>query len=185
MEFFTEGEVRGWCASRGLEINGSRFLKYDSEKLHCFSISLEEKAMRVIVLADYLVPTWPDVPFTGALLWIRERGIGLDFSENASAMMFQQMRLAKGESKPLEEIPGQLFAANELVEFHSYFILSLLFGWDAFVVPEGNDYFIFVSHDGIVEVVSRSTQTLEELQQRVSDWNPKPDDSWYPRLAGL
>lgn len=185
MEFFTGEQVRVWCSARGLEINESRFLNYGTENLCCFSISVEEKASRVIALADYLVPTWPDVPFAGALLWIRERGVGSDFSENAGAMMLQQMRKANGATKPLGDFPGQLFAADELVEFHSYFLLPLLFGWDAFVVPEGEDYFLFVSHDGIVEVVSRRTETLEELRQRVSDWNPKPDDRWYPRLAGL
>jgi hypothetical protein len=185
MKLFTNEEVRVWCEDRGLKINGSRFLNYGSEKLHCLSISLEEKSSRVIALADYLVPTWPDVPFAGALFWIRERGVWGDFSENAGAMMLQQMLMAKGETKPLAEFPGQLFAADELVEFHSYFLLPLLFGWDAFVVPERKDYFIFVSHDGIVEVVSRNAEILEELRQRVIDWNPKPDDHWYPRLAGL
>jgi hypothetical protein len=185
MKFLTKEEVRIWCAARSLEINNSRFLNYGTENLYCFSISLEEKASRVIALADYLVPTWPEVPFAGALLWIRERGVGSDFSENAGAMMLQQMRAANGATKPLGDFPGQLFAGDELVEFHSYFLLPLLFGWDAFVVPEGKDYFLFVSHDGIVEVVSRRAEILAEVRQRVSDWNPKPDDRWYSRLAGL
>ena len=185
MDFVTDEQIRGWCAARNLNMNSSRFLNYGPENLYCISISLEEKASRVVALADYLVPTWPDVPFAGALLWIRERGVGGDFSENAGAMMLQQMRMASGATKPLKEFPGQLFNADELVEFHSYFLLPLLFGWDAFVVPEGKDFFLFVSHDGIVEVVSRRAETLEEVRQRVSDWNPKPDDRWYPRLAGL
>jgi hypothetical protein len=185
MELRTNDQVRVWCSARDLEINDSRFLRYRSGDLYCFSISLEEKPSRVIALADYLVPTWPDVTFAGALLWIRERGVWGDFSENAGAMMLQQMRMANGATEPLEEFPGQLFAADELVEFHSYFLLPLLFGWDAFVVPEGKDYFLFVSHDGIVEVVSRRAEILEELRERVSDWNPKPDASWYPKLAGL
>lgn len=185
MELRTNDQVQVWCSARDLEINDSRFLRYSSGDFYCFSISLEEKPSRVIALADYLVPTWPDVTFSGALLWIRERGVWGDFSENAGAMMLQQMRTANGATEPLEDFPGQLFAADELVEFHSYFLLPLLFGWDAFVVPEGKDYFLFVSHDGIVEVVSRRAETLEELWRRVSDWNPKPDDRWYPRLAGL
>jgi hypothetical protein len=185
VNFLTIEEAKSWCQAHGLKVTADRYLHYEPENPHCFTIGLEEKPSRVIALADYLVPTWEDVPFEGALLWIRERGVWGDFSENAGAMMLQQMRLAKGESKPLGEFPGQLFAADELVEFHSYFLLPLLFGWDAFVVPEGKDYFLFVSHDGIVEVVSRRAETLEELRQRVSDWNPKPDDRWYPRLAGL
>jgi len=98
--------------------------------------------------------------------------------------MLQQMRMADGATKLSGEFPGQLFAADELVEFHSYFLLPLLFGWDAFVVPEGTDHFLFVSHDGLVAAVSRGGEALEELRQRVADWNPKRDDRWYPRLAG-
>jgi hypothetical protein len=185
MKLFTAEEVRAWCGAHDLEINSNRFLNYGTENLYCFSISLEEKASRVIALADYLVPTWPDIPFAGALLWIRERGMWGDFSENTGAMMLRQMRMANGATKPLEGFPGQLFAADELAEFHSYFLLPLLFGWDAFVIPEGKDYFLFVSHDGIVEVVSQKAGTLEELRLRVSNWNPKSDNRWYPGLAGL
>lgn len=67
MRFLTSGEAREWCSAQGLKMTSERFLYYEGES-RCFSVGLEEKPSRVIALADYLVPTWEDVPFRGALL---------------------------------------------------------------------------------------------------------------------
>ena len=179
MTFLTIEEVRTWCGTHGLKVAASGYVHYDLKNPYCFSVGLEDKPSRVIALADYLVPTWKDIPFGGALLWIRERGIWGDYSENTGAMIFQQMRFAKGEREPLEKRPGQLFGSEEVFEMHSYFVIPLLFGWDAFLVPEDKDYFLFVSHDGVVGVVSRTQETYEGLYQRVRDWGPREDKHWY------
>lgn len=183
MQFLTTEEAKSWCQARALKVTADRYLNYEPDSPHCVTVGLEEKPSRVIALADYLVPTWEDVPFKGALLWIREWGVWGDYSEKTGAMIVKQMRLAEGESEPLEKRPGHLFGPDEVFEMHSYFVIAMLFGWDAFVVPENGDYFIFVSHDGVAEVVGRTAEKAEELRQRVRDWNPKEDKSWYPRIA--
>ena len=80
--------------------------------------------------------------------------------------------------------PGHTFGSEELFEMHSYFVVPLLFGWDAFLVPEGKDYFLFVSHDGVVGVVSRSRETHDELYKRVGHWKPKEEEHWYLKNVG-
>lgn len=92
-----------WCEAHGLNVTADRYLHYEQENPYCFTVGLEEKPSRVIALADYLVPTWTDESFEGAFLWIRERGVWGDYSENTGAMILQQMRLAKGESETLEK----------------------------------------------------------------------------------
>lgn len=185
MKFLTAEECIHWCEARGLKVTEDRYLHYGLESSHCFSVGLEEKPSRVIVLADYLVPTWKDVSFEGALLWIRERGIWGDFSEKTASTIFQQMRSAKGETELLERRPGHLFGPEEVFQMHSYLAIPLLFGWDAFLVPEGKDYFLFASHDGVVGVVCRTQKTYEELYHRVRDWNPREEKHWYlKRTAG-
>lgn len=179
MRFLTVEEVQKWCNAHGLRVSADRFLYYDDESKYCFSIGLEHKSSRVIALADYLVPTWKDESFEGALLWIRQRGIWGEFSENTGAMIVQQMRLGKGETKSLQERPGHLFSSQELFEMHSYLVIPMLFAWDAFLIPEGKDYFLFVSHDGVVGVVSRTQLTSEQLYQRVLDWSPREAREWY------
>lgn len=185
MKLLTTEETRVWCEAHGLKVTADLYLHYEVENPHCFTIGLDDKPSRVIALADYLVPTTQEeVPFGGALLWIRERGVWGDFSENTGAMIVQQMRLAKGETQPLEERPGHLFGPEEAFEMHSYFVLPLLFGWDAFLIPPGKSYFFFVSHDGVVGVVSRTQETHEELYQRVHDWSPREDTAWYLKHVG-
>jgi len=179
MKFLTTDEVRMWCEVHKLGITPHRFLDYDETNSFCLSIVLEGKPHQVIALADYLVPTWKDVPFHGALLWVRERGIWGDFAENTGAMIFEQMRLARGEKRTLRESPGYLFEATELIEMHSYFVVPLLFGWDAFLIPEGSDYFLFVSHHGVVQMVCRTQPTYDQLRRRLHAWNPK-EDKTYP-----
>jgi hypothetical protein len=180
MKFLTLEEVRKCCESYGIKITSNRFLKYETENPTCLSIGLEEKPSRVIALADYLVPTWDEIPFRGALLWIRSWDVWGDFSEKTASMIIQQMRLARGGTEALADRPGHQFGFAELFEMHSFFVIPLLFGWDAFLIPDGGDYFLFVSHDGVVEVVSRTPQMLDELRHRLRDWNPKTDKTWYP-----
>lgn len=182
LKFFTTEETKSWCETHGLKVTDNRFLHYENQ--HCITIVLKEEPSRVIALADYLVPTWEDVPFEGALLWIRQRGVWGDHSEKTGAMIVQLMRLAKGEVESLEVRPGHLFGPEELFEMHSHFVIPMLFGWDAFLVPENPDYFVFVSHDGVVEVVSRTAEKAEELRVRLRSWNPREDKTWYSQLVG-
>jgi hypothetical protein len=184
MKFLTAEEAKTWCHARGLRVTTDQYLQYQSDNPHCFSVGLEEKPSRVIALADYLVPTWEERPFDGALLWIRERGVWGDHSEKIATMIVDQMRFANGQRESLEDRPVQLFASEEMIEMHSYFVIPLLFGWDAFLIPEGREYFVFVSHDGVAEVVSRTAETAEELRERLRNWNPQENTNWYSRIAG-
>jgi len=183
MKFLTTEEVRTWCGAHGLRVTSNRFLDYGAENIHCFSVGLEIQPSRVIALANYLVPTWGEVAFDGALLWIRERVWG-EYSEKIGTLIIEQMRLGNGETEPLEKRPGHSFGPGELFEMHSYFVVPLLFGWDAFLVPEGKDYFLFVSHDGVIGVVCRTQETYEELYKRVSRWSPREEKHWYLKAVG-
>jgi hypothetical protein len=185
VKFFTAEEAKSWCEARALKVTAHMYLHYEQESTHCFTIGLEYKPSSIIGLANRLVPTWEEAPFAGALLWIRERGIWGDHSERTGGTMIHQMRLAQGQRATLEVSPAHLFGPDEVYETHSYFLIPVLFGWDAFLIPESGDYFVFVSHDGVAEVVGRTAKRAAELQGQVKDWNPREDKSWYPKISGL
>lgn len=183
MNFLTKLEVEGWLSANGLVANREGFVRYKSGQLHSFTVSIEDKPSRVIALADYLVPTWQDETFDGAVFWIRERWVGSDFSEGVGNSILTSIRVACGETSSPTERPGCLFDSTELSRMHSYFCLPLLFAWDAFLVPVGKGYFVFVSHDGVVEVVSETKEVLNVVRERVLSWQPKADEHRYSRLA--
>ena len=179
MKCLTTEEAKLWCEAHGLKGTAYGFLYYGSENSRCFTIELADKPSRIIILPRFLVPPWEGVSFGGAFLWIRERGIWDDFSENTADMIVQQMRLARGERETLEKRPGQLFGPEELFEMYSFFIVPLLYGWDAFLIPEGMDYFLFVSHDEYVTVVCRTQEAYDDMYRGAHSWNPQEDKGWY------
>ena len=178
MKFLTPEEARKWCEAHGMRVAVDGFLYYENLERNALLIELTEKPSRIIALANYLVPAWSPDSFQGAIVWISDWGIGDDDSERTGSTIIEQMRAACGEQRPLSEAPGMLFGQNEMAEMYSYFVLPLIFGWDAFVVPIGQDYFVFVSHDEVVSLVSSTTKAHEEALKRLKDWGPK-EDTWY------
>jgi hypothetical protein len=99
-----------------------------------------------------------------------------EIHERAGMFMIEQMRAARGEHKPLIERPGQLFDSSEAIALQSFFILPVLFSWDAYLAPESGEYFIFNSHDEFVYVVSATQRTHERLFQDMRTWDPKQSE---------
>ena len=54
----------------------------------------------------------------------------------------------------------------------------MIFGWDAILFPEQNDYFVFNSHDEVISFVSRTKETHSRLMKEFKDWEPEESD-WY------
>jgi hypothetical protein len=190
MEFLSKSEIDTWCQSREIVLSNRGFLRYEKGGTKGFTIVLNEKPADVINLGIRLIPDLDELsmlpgpsatPFSGALMWVRERGIWGKTEENTGEMMISQLRLARGETAPLSKRPGHLFGHNEFYETQSFFMIPLLFGWDAFVVPENGDYFVFVSHDDVIAVVSRTTDINDHFMKRLEDWNPR-DDGWYSNV---
>jgi hypothetical protein len=182
MKFLTAEEAKRWCQVRGLDVDDRWRLFYSSGGTHAFSIRIEEKATDTVLLSDYLVPSWEDVPFEGTLLWITDHGIWGENSEKTGLTMIKQMRSGNGEQASLGEKPAHLFAPNEVYEAHSYLLLPIFFGWDALLVPETGDYFVSISHHGVAQVVCRDAGTYEQLSKRLKDWSPT-DDEKSPQLV--
>jgi hypothetical protein len=179
MRFLTTEEAKLWCEAHDMKVTAEKYLYYESEKPRCFTVGLEDKPCSLISLANHLVPMQEGDSFGGALLWIRERGIWNDHLENTAEMIVQQMCLARGERESLEKRPGHLFGYGELYEMHSFFVVPLLFGWDAFLIPEGKDYFLFVSHDEYVTVVCRKQEAYDEMYESIRGWKPQDDEGRY------
>jgi hypothetical protein len=87
--------------------------------------------------------------------------------------MLQQIRRTHEDTASAAEKPGQQFDVSEEVALQSFFILPILFSWDAYLAPKNGEYFVFNSHDEFLRVVSRSVQTHETLMAKMKDWNPR------------
>jgi hypothetical protein len=69
-----------------------------------------------------------------------------------------------GQPASFEAAPGFHFRADELDDAIGTLLQPVIFGWDAFYVPQwwsGDDYFLHVSHDGFIVVVTRTKEIYE------------------------
>ncbi len=185
MKTLTKNEIGAWCQDRSLIFDERGHLDFQ-ESSHRLSISLEEKPTAVIALARALPLAWDweKIIFDGALFWIKDSRIWGDLSDPVGETIIQRLRSSSGETDSVERRPGHLFKPSELIEMQAYFIIPLLFGWDAYMVPENRDHFVFVSHDQYVDVVSRTTKAHEELLDALEDWNPQVPGGWYTTPEG-
>jgi hypothetical protein len=61
--------------------------------------------------------------------------------------LFERLRQAFGESRPVDEAPGLLVSPSEADDGISVLLLALLFVWDCHVVSGTGTDAVFVSHD--------------------------------------
>lgn len=98
--------------------------------------------------------------------------------EETCMFVVQRLRGAHGETRPLIETPGHSFTSGEFAEARAFWTLPMIFGWDAILFPEQNDYFVFNSHDEVISFVSRTKETHSQLIEDFKDWDPEESD-WY------
>jgi len=51
MKFLTTEEAKSWCQARGLKVTADRYLHYEPENPHCFTLGLPSPSPP---------PEWPD-----------------------------------------------------------------------------------------------------------------------------
>jgi hypothetical protein len=96
--------------------------------------------------------------------------------ERAGSFFIEQLRAARGEHAQLIEKPGHLFDTSEEVALQAFLMIPVLFSWDAYLVPESAEYFVFNSHDERVYVVSDQQSTHERLLSDMETWEPKESE---------
>lgn len=131
-----------------------------------------------MALARWCFPFSENRPFPGAAIYFREWGIWNDLDEEMGMCAIRRMRTACGESRGLSEAPVQVFSEVEFPDVRAFWTLPIILGWDAFLIPEGSDYFVFNSHDEVISFVCRTKERYEQLLDTFRDWDIEKSD-WY------
>jgi hypothetical protein len=176
LQALTNDQARAWCEREGFRVSTNRYISYSSNTHHGLTLNLDTKPSRIIALANYLVPDWGG-EFKGALLWFTDWGIWNDHHEETGMKIVDQLRTPTKGS--LIDMPAQLFGPNERNLMQAFFVVPLLFSWDAFLIPEGEDYFVFVSHDEIAGIIARDEIACDRRFSELESWKPEKNDSWY------
>jgi hypothetical protein len=174
----TREQAASWCRDRSVAVTDDRYL-YFPESRSCIAIELPSKPYELVALANSLLPYTVEVPFGGALLWIREWGIWNELVERAGLRVMQLMRRAHDDCTTMEDAPGYIFSAQEIVDLQVCLVQPLLIGWDAFLVPTSGEYIVATSHDETTCILSRTPQIHARLLAELQPWSPREDEARY------
>ncbi len=171
-------EFARWCDGRGIELDEHRWLRFRVEDRLTFLAKLPRGPYQTVALARWCFPFSEDNPFPGAVVYFREWGIWNALDEEMGMCAVQSMRAAYGENRGLSEAPAQVFSEAEFPDARTFWALPIILGWDAFLIPESPDYFVFNSHDEVVSFVCRTKERYEQLLDAFKDWDIEKGD-WY------
>lgn len=96
------------------------------------------------------------------LWWVTEWGV---WPSSENAHLFAALRLAGGETRPLDEVPGHLFGASETGALVSYLQVALLSGWGGVALGLDGGSRLILSHDewAMLRVADGAASPREEL----------------------
>lgn len=184
MKGLTIEQVHLWCRTRSVAVSSDNYV-YFEESRQCIAVQMPQKPYELVALTNELLPYTVDIPFQGALLWLREWGIWSDLVERAGFRVMEMIRRASGDLRRPELAPGYLFDAKELIDLEVGLLQPMLIGWDAFMVPESAHYIVATSHDETTCVLSRTPQVHDSLFESLKPWSPRENPERYFRHKAI
>ena len=104
-------------------------------------------------------------PRESCLLWVTDWGI---FCSAENLHLYYKLRQAYGDHRLLHEAPGHLFLKFESDDLVTFIELSMLSGWDAYLLPTVGYAWGFISHHEEVELVFQTPEPVEQSKAELS-----------------
>jgi hypothetical protein len=153
-------------------------LFYTHPEASCIDLEYPTKLERLPFFARLLATLgYDDTDFAGASLWFTTWGVWNLREEAIGYRIVETMNQAAGQPQSFEVAPGHIFRSDELTNAVGMLMQAMVFGWNAYYLPSWSfgyeEFFLYVSHDSFVTVVTRTTafhekafRILEELELR-------------------
>lgn len=168
-------EKNKWATGLSVEHSGRTNVYYDAPESNCIELKYPERPLQLPYFTRVisLLNLDREELFNGALLWVTLADIGSPQLEKIGWKIMETMRRGFGENRPLSAAPGHWFRSDEFVELNAFLLPCFVFGWDAYVPPSGQDYFVHISHDEFWMVVAKTAEAYRQLSGQLQDLAPQ------------
>lgn len=172
----TNDEMRANLAAYPELCCEGRQVRFRSSQAPSITIDLRVKEPHQLIYLARLVAHLgcEEIHFGHAYLWITTWGVWNNHEEAIGFKTLEQFRRSYGESRPIEAAPGTYFRHDEFIESVACLVQPMLVGWDAYYVPHFTygtlDYFVFVSHDGFIDVVVGTKEKYDEVSRILGEY---------------
>lgn len=175
MQVLSADQATRWCEARGVHVNAPGYPHYAGGDFRCIEVRAPAEGRRLLALGYSLLMTGvredEEQNFAGCLLWLRDCDLWSETFDRVGHVLLEGLRRRATRAGELYEAPALLFAPGEIADAQAALMLPTLFQWDAVVVPASGDHIAYVSHDEVVQIVTRTTQTFEDVFDRLEEGN--------------
>lgn len=177
----TNEEVRAfiernkWATGLNVDSSDRTDVYYDTPEANCIELKFPEKPSQLPYFTRVisLLNLDREELFYGAVLWLTLWDIGSPQLEKIGWNIAESMRRGFGESRPIAAAPGDSFRSDEFVELNAFLLPCFVFGWDAYLLPSGQDYFVHISHDEFWMVVTKTAEVHRQLSEQLDELEPQ------------
>jgi len=184
VQVLSEAEIKGSLTAFGrlgrerVQCDG-KGLFYTHAEAGCIDLEYPPKLERLPSFARLLATLgYDDANFAGASLWFTTWGVWNSQDEAVGYQIVEAMNQAVGQPQSFEVAPGHAFRADELADAVGMLMQPMVFGWDGYYLPQWSfgfeEFFLFVSHDSFVTVVTRTTAFHEKAFRILEELDLKP-----------
>jgi hypothetical protein len=170
MFFYTRQECEEWCSKLGVALDDQKWPERAGQELndakppHILSGGFPTNFSQLLWFAKTLEDAIQ--PRQSCLVWITEYGI---FESNENLHLYYRLRNSYGDFRHLHDAPGHLCLNFERPEVVTLLHLSILFGWDAHIIPVAGYARAFVSHDEWFQIAFSDEQQYEAARKTLLD----------------
>lgn len=123
-------------------------------------LSLDRRPSTLVALSDRILPVgWPDQAERACLVWIQQRGVWADYSEQVGLVMWTKLVSVTTDAV--------LFPAAHGLLAQAAMLCPIVFGWDALIVPDGARWCLMVNHDGTAVICAEDAGLRTDIQTRL------------------
>lgn len=165
-----DSDAEQWCSEHGIAVSPSGRMLFPDQSHRVMALLRAPEASRRVALAHALLcldsKDGDASDFRGCLIRITDMDIWSPALDQAGQRLLAAF-------PPVTQ--GATYAtwrldSGEFESAHALLVIPLLFDWDAYLVSASGDYVVFVSHDGPIEISTRTLQLFEETTERLESW---------------
>ena len=150
---------------------------YGGRDSRCIEVKIPPDAPRMVALSYTLLMTGvfgdEEENFTGEMIWLRDYDFGSQTFDRAGRLMLESVAGLTSDAARLEQYPACWYSPQELAAAHAALLIGCIFQWDMIAIPGSGQHLLSVSHDGVVQVITRTPSIFELVFERLEagEWD--------------
>jgi hypothetical protein len=170
MRCLTTAECEQMVQLLDLRIEGQRLRSINGRSPASQELKIPDSARRQALGVNVLFRALPD-DTSEWLLWVLECGA---WPDEEYPELWYEIREHHGESRPILEAPGHLFAQSEIGLARGMTRLAMLFGWTAFLVPKPVSLAARLDKADLMELSASSAAAVAAIGAEITELWTKP-----------